>query len=153
MVKFSSVRQIGIVVDDLEATIALYTEQFGCTEWSRFQILPEDLDKCPQIIRGEPRTVGFKGAKTMIGAVEFEFFESLVGETIYKEYIETQPRNKGIQHIAFNTEDFRAAAEYLSQKYAPLQLGVTPTGMKVMLFDSYDDLGYSVEISSIPERK
>lgn len=151
MVEFTSVRQIGIVVNDLEETIRTYTEQLGCTEWYRFQILPEDLVKYPQIIRGKEKVVGFKGAKTLIGTVEFEFFESLQGETIYKEYIDEQPRNKGVQHIAFNTDNFQKAAEYLTSKYTPLQIGVTPTGMKVMLFDTYEDFGYSIEISGMLE--
>jgi len=149
MINFSGVRQVAIVVDDLEATIKTYTEKFGCVNWIRFQVVPEDLVKFPHIVRGKPRDVGFKGAKTKIGELEFEFFETISGETIYKEYIDTQPRKKGIQHISFNTDDFPATAEALCQQYEVLQEAETPTGMKVMLFDSYEELGYSIEIAYI----
>ena len=147
MHKFSGVRQVGIVVDNLDETVKLYSEKFGCENWIFFQVLPEDMEMFPHLIKGEPRSVGFKGAKAMIGNLEFEFFESLVGETIYKEYIDAQPRPKGIQHISFNTDDFPAAVEYLSSQYKVLQEAKTPTGMQVMLFDSYDELGYSIEIA------
>jgi len=120
MISFGSVRQIGIIVDDLEDTIKLYSEKFGCANWVRYKVDPDDLVKYPHIIRGEPKNISIKVAKTHIGELEFEFIQTIDGDTIYKEYLDTQPRKNGIQHISFNTDDFSAAAEFLSRQYEVL---------------------------------
>jgi len=146
MISFDSVRQIGIIVDDLEETIKIYTEKFGCENWVRYKVDPEDLVKYPHIIRGEPKDISIVVAKTCIGALEFEFIQTIFGDTIYNEYLETQPRKNGIQHISFNTDDFPAAVEFLSQQYEVLIEAKAPSGWEVKFFDTYDDLGYAIEI-------
>ena len=146
MNNFESVRQIGIAVDDLEETIKIYTEIFGCEKWTCYKVGPEELANYPQYIHGEQRDINLKVAKTFIGTLEFEFIETIYGETIQKEYLDTQPRKNGVQHISFNTNDFSSAAEFLGKKYEVISEAKTPSGWNVMFFDAYDDLGYAIEI-------
>ena len=146
---FKSVRQVGIAVDDLEDTIRIYTEKFGCENWIRYNVDPEEFDKYPTLTHGEPRNVRLVVAKTHIGDLELEFIQTIEGDTIYKEYLDTQPRRNGIHHISYNTDDFAAAAEFLRKQYDIVLEAETPSGFKVLLFDSFEELGYSIEIQYV----
>ena len=146
---FNSVRQVGIAVDNLEDTIKIYTEKFGCTNWIRYKVDSKDFDKYPHFTRGEQRIVSLIVAKTHIGELEFEFIQSIEGDSIYREYLDTQPRKNGVQHISFNTNDFSAAAEFLGKQYDIMLEAETPSGFKVMIFDSLDELGYATEIQYV----
>lgn len=140
----TGVRQIGFVVEDLEAVLKYYSEELGFTEWTRFVMDEEALKACPHLTHGKPLPISFKGAKGMVGNIEFEFMQPVSDNTIYAEFLkENKP---GMHHLYVEVTDFDEAYAEFSSKYEVIQTAITPFGTKIAYFDSFKELGYGLEI-------
>lgn len=93
--KFGQFLQIGIVVDDVEASVKAY-EEFGFGPWQR-----DDFDgtKIPGFRdHGEPSDLTFRGAICQHHGVEIELIEP-VSESIFSEWLRSH--GPGVHHVAF----------------------------------------------------
>jgi methylmalonyl-CoA/ethylmalonyl-CoA epimerase len=93
--RFGHFLQIGIVVEDVEASVKAY-EQFGFGPWKL-----EDFNgtKIPGFRNyGEPSNLVFRGAMCQHHGVEIELIEP-VSESIFSEWLRTH--GPGVHHMAF----------------------------------------------------
>jgi len=141
----TGVNQIGFVVSDLEKTLKFYSEELGLNDWTRFEINENNLKECPHFTHGKEIPIEFKGAKGMVGNIEFEFIQAISDNTIYSEFLsENKP---GIHHLSLKVTDFDEAYKFFSNKnYAAIQTAITPFGSKIAYFDTRDDFGFYTEI-------
>jgi methylmalonyl-CoA/ethylmalonyl-CoA epimerase len=93
--RFGQFLQIGIVVEDVEASVKAY-EEFGFGPW---KIDYFDGTKIPGFRdQGRPSDLAFKGAMCQHHGVEIELLQP-VSESVFSEWLRT--RGPGVHHIAF----------------------------------------------------
>jgi methylmalonyl-CoA/ethylmalonyl-CoA epimerase len=94
------VRQIGLVVRDLEKTADFYNSTFGigpfssAAEWKFDDI----------IMRGKPTDSRIKLAFADSGPLQIELIQPLEGENIYTEFLRSG--NEGLHHLGFEVDNF-----------------------------------------------
>ena len=94
------VRQIGLVVRDLEKTADFYHSTFGigpfssAAEWKFDDI----------IMRGKPTDSRIKLAFADSGPLQIELIQPLEGENIYTEFLRSG--NEGLHHLGFEVDNF-----------------------------------------------
>jgi catechol 2,3-dioxygenase-like lactoylglutathione lyase family enzyme len=93
-------RQIGLVVRDLEKTAAFYYSTFGI---GPFSVAPEWKFE-GIILRGRPTNSTIKLAFADSGPVQIELIQPLEGENIYTEFLRSG--NEGLHHLGFEVDDF-----------------------------------------------
>lgn len=98
------VNQVGFVVRDLDAAIALYEPLFGT--FQKMDALDMEWD-----YRGRPETSSLKLAMCQSGEVEIELIEWVSGGTPHKEFLDAG--REGMHHLRFivdNVEEKMAQA-------------------------------------------
>ena len=91
---FSQIDQIGIVVRDLDRSMAQYHELLGWGPWDVFEYhAPWTHDT---EIRGEPREYTMLGAETMVGSLVVELIEP-TSPSPYTEWMEKH--GEGLHHL------------------------------------------------------
>lgn len=109
------VSQVGIVVRDIEKTVALYYSTFGI---GPFAIVPEVKFE-GVILRGSPINAKIKVAFAQSGPLQIELIQPLEGENIYTEFLDT--RGEGLHHLGFQVDDFDSMlAEFKSKDIEPV---------------------------------
>jgi Glyoxalase/Bleomycin resistance protein/Dioxygenase superfamily len=94
------VRQIGLVVRDLEKAAALYYSTFGI---GPFSIVPEvRFDGI--ILRGRPTDSKIKVGFADSGPLQIELIQPVEGENIYTEFLRSG--NEGLHHLGFEVDNF-----------------------------------------------
>jgi catechol 2,3-dioxygenase-like lactoylglutathione lyase family enzyme len=88
-------RQIGIVVKDLERTARYYRTTFGIGPWYRLRTAEvQDL-----VLRGEPIDPRFEIAIAYSGRIQLELIAPQGGNALYDEHLRT--RGEGLHHLGF----------------------------------------------------
>ncbi len=138
-----TVVQVGIIVSDIEKTLAGYVEVFG-------------LEKCPEITltdgpekahtnyRGKTTGAVAKLAFIHMGQVDIELIEPVGGPSTWKEFLDEH--GEGVHHIAFFVKGTDKVVAYLEGKGIPkVQQGDYTGGMYTYL-DSAAKLGVILEL-------
>jgi methylmalonyl-CoA/ethylmalonyl-CoA epimerase len=92
------VEQIGIVVKDLDRSMAFYQSMFG---WGPFRVSESTVKGC--LYRGRPTDCRLKMAFAKSGSVEIELIQVLEGESIHTEFL--SEHGEGIQHLRFRVQN------------------------------------------------
>jgi len=100
------VRQIALVVPDVEAAIRAWWDHLGIGPWNVFTIGAPDLTG--MTYRGQPADFRIRHALAFSGEVMLELVQPLQGPSIWQEYLEA--RGATLQHIAFYSHDFPVSA-------------------------------------------
>jgi hypothetical protein len=110
---FRTAIQVGVVVRDLDQSMAALTGVFG--------IGPFRVVECPapgrenqQSYYGEPCRYRTRQAFADLGTVELELIQPLEGKTIWSDFL--AERGPGLHHIRFNVPDEPALSAYLQTK-------------------------------------
>lgn len=105
--EFCQIDQIGIVVRDLERSMAQYHALLGWGPWDVYEYQAPWLHDTE--IRGEPRAYTMLGAETMVGNIVVELIEP-TSPSPYTEWLET--RGEGLHHILVGwAGDIQSSAE------------------------------------------
>jgi len=98
------VGQIGVVVEDVDRTIAFYQSTFGLGPWDIREVgAPNVWD------RGEEKPIKARLAFATVGQVELELIQILEGDSFHLEFL--RKHGEGIHHIGFFVKDFQAKLE------------------------------------------
>lgn len=137
--------QVGVVVRDLEQSMAALTAVFG--------IGPFRVAECPapgreqqQFCYGEPARYRTRQAFADLGTVELELIQPLEGKTIWADFL--AERGPGIHHIRFNVPDHESLSAYLKDK----GIGKTQEGAGIregsywVNYDTEKLVGFIIEI-------
>jgi methylmalonyl-CoA/ethylmalonyl-CoA epimerase len=104
---FSRIIQIGVVVKDIEKTVARLTA-LGLGPFKNTS-LQGDREEW---YRDKRMFADFKFAKANIGDIELELIQPVSGDSPHKDFLES--RGEGIQHIACPVEDVQQAVDKLT---------------------------------------
>ncbi len=105
--KLTGIRQIGIVVRDLDKTMEAYWRILGIGPW---RIYSHGHPMVPvTMYRGRPENYSHRVALADVGGLQIELIQHLGGETIYKEFINLF--GEGVQHLGAFVEDARSTVK------------------------------------------
>ena len=114
-IKLSEVRQIGVVVRDVDAAVEYFSSSFGL---GPFRTVIRDRKSV--IIHGRPAGYKVKLAFADLGQIQLELIEVLEGETIQTECL--RERGEGLHHLGLYVEDLDAeVAKWESRGFGVLQ--------------------------------
>jgi catechol 2,3-dioxygenase-like lactoylglutathione lyase family enzyme len=144
---FKGVRQVGIVVHDIEETVRRYTESLGFGPWFRYEITRDAAAAYKLTIRGRPAVFGLKVAKAVVGGMEHEFIQPTDDESIHAEFL--LRHGPGIHHLQYVPEDYDRAIDEMGRRGFPvLCSGETPRGDRFCYFATEGPLGILMEVAN-----
>jgi methylmalonyl-CoA/ethylmalonyl-CoA epimerase len=116
-----TIRQVAIVVHDLDATMAAYHRILG---WGPWQVM--DFTKAPHqdtTVRGVRTDYSMRTAVTEVGGIQFEIVEPGAGGSQYREFLAT--KGEGLHHLILEAPDGRTATmnDLLSAHGIPVLMG------------------------------
>jgi methylmalonyl-CoA/ethylmalonyl-CoA epimerase len=114
--------QIGMVVRDLEHTLAEIERVLGLRPFRVVTYPPADRGDMDLLYRGQPGHFVYRQAFVDLGSVELEIIQPLSGESIWADFL--REHGEGIHHIRFNTFDMPTVVKHMAQHGA----GVTMSG-------------------------
>lgn len=147
--QFSKLLQIGIIVEDVDAAVKRYEEQYGMGPWNRVDFGPGLFPK--MLVNGKPGMVEGKFAFCKAYGMELELIEP-VNDSPYKTWL--KEHGPGIHHIAAVTRDsfhdVVSEHERLTGKkpwlWCKEDNGKENEGMEFAYLDLTKELGLFVEI-------
>ena len=98
------VSQIGVVVEDLDRTIAFYESTFGL---GPFETRELEAPNVPD--RGEEKHIKARLGFARLGQVELELIHIVEGDSFHLEFL--REHGEGIHHLGFLVQDFAAKLE------------------------------------------
>ncbi|MEZ4863420.1 MAG: VOC family protein [Caldilineaceae bacterium] len=101
----NGVYQIGIIVENLEASVEAYTQSYGVGQW-RFYTYQKPFVRWLTYY-GEPADSVFRLALAPIGAQQIELIQPISGPTIYHDFI--AEHGYGFHHIGLLVDDWDEA--------------------------------------------
>lgn len=144
---FTSILQIGIVVDDLDFYMKKYHDEYGIGPWEVHLYTEKNLKD--MTVRGEKVNYSMKAAFCQYFNVQLELIEPLDDQTIYSEFL--QKNGPGFHHIAFDTKNHDDVVRKLEVKgNEKLQSG-DYNGKGFTYLNTEKDLGFILEIYRSPK--
>ena len=146
---FTHVKQVAVVVRNLDDAMRRYTDRFGIGPW---QI--HEYRQWPVTQRGVTEAMDFRIALTMVGPVEWELVEPMDDRSIFAEFL--RDHGEGVQHIAFGTTDpdgtlrYRDTGEDVGRLGFGFVPGVDGSRLEYIYFDTAAELGFVAEAHVIP---
>jgi hypothetical protein len=110
---FRQAIQVGVVVRDLDQSMAALTGVFGIGPFRVVECPPAGREQ-QQFYHGESAKFRTRQAFADLGTVELELIQPLEGKTIWSDFL--AERGPGIHHIRFNVPDEAALSAYLQTK-------------------------------------
>ena len=143
--QFAKFLQIGIIVEDVEAAVKHYTEQYGMGPWRMGELNSDDFPNL--IVNGKPGKLHTRAAFCNAYGFEIELIQP-ISPSPYKSWLEEH--GPGIHHIAVITRDpFDKVVEEhkrLTGQDPWLWCKEESIGMEFAYLDLTKDLGLFVEI-------
>jgi catechol 2,3-dioxygenase-like lactoylglutathione lyase family enzyme len=140
---FGSLRQVCIVVDDIDATLEELAGTFGLGPWDGYHF-------CPKMVSGmryRGRDEDFEAlfAVTKVGKLEFELVQPIGDNNIFAE--ELSSHGKGIHHICFDVRNFDFTDSYLVSHGSPrVHEGTLAGGTFFAYYDCRQTMGCFLEL-------
>lgn len=143
--EFPGIVQIGIVVRDLDRTVARYESMLGWKGWN-FNAVDTRAGKGRRFtFGGAPIEARARIAWMKLGAIEIELIEPQDEGSIYAEFL--RDRGPGLHHAMLATQDYRASlADFEQEGYAVVASGEL-LQTRFALIDTLEDLGMLIELA------
>jgi methylmalonyl-CoA/ethylmalonyl-CoA epimerase len=148
---FGDCVQVGVVVRDVDRTVAFMSDVFGIRSFRVMDWPPADRPNLKRFYRGKLSNYTSRMAWADLGPIELELIQPLEGESIFREYLENH--GEGIHHLKFIVSEIESVIEHLSE------IGIEASqrgeglrqGTEWVFFDTERLLGFGIEImNSIP---
>jgi methylmalonyl-CoA/ethylmalonyl-CoA epimerase len=94
--KFKKFMQVGLVVDDVDAFVQRYEQDFGIGPWDVIDFGPDTIPGL--LVDGKPSTLRMRIAFYRSFEVELELIQP-ISESIYMDWLRTH--GPGLHHVAF----------------------------------------------------
>lgn len=108
----SSIGQLGFVVENVDAMIQSYFENFGIGDWKVYTYGPQLLSL--MTYKGEPTSYSSRIALGYFGSTRVELIQPLEGRTVYSDFIENH--GYGLQHLGIYVQDMKSSLEIVKQQ-------------------------------------
>jgi methylmalonyl-CoA/ethylmalonyl-CoA epimerase len=142
---FQTAVQVGVVVRDLDQSMAALTEVFGIGPFRVVECPPPGREQ-QQFYHGQPARFRNRQAFADLGSIELELIQPVEGSSIWADFL--AQHGPGLHHLRFNVPDETALTSYLHGK----GIGKTQEGAGIRdgtYWANYDTeklLGFVVEI-------
>jgi 4-hydroxyphenylpyruvate dioxygenase-like putative hemolysin len=142
---FNGVIQIGIVVENVAATVASYERLLNIKGWN-YNEIDTAAGKGRSRRHGKPET-GLKAliAWTSLGDIELELIQPIDQSSIYAEFL--RDHGQGIHHVMFATADYDHCTGLLAAQGIPVLSAGELQNTRFHLFDTRQHLGLISEIA------
>ena len=118
--QLGTVTQIAFVVEDLEASVAEYSDRLGVGPWTAWELGPDVLST--MTYGGEPVEFSFRHALAWSGETQLELVQPLNGPSIFADHLSSH--GPGLHHIGIIVDDHtRIVSEFEESGYRVLQSG------------------------------
>jgi len=139
------IRQLGYVVDDIEAAMAHWYEVMGVGPWYYNPRVPiEDY-----LFDGNPYEVHNSVALANSGPVQVELIQTRNdAPSMYRDFM--LAGNRGLQHVAFWTQSYDSdLARMITQGFSPKMSGKVGKDGRFVYFDREAHPGTVIELSEV----
>ncbi len=139
---FHKMVQIGIVVRDMDKTLATLKSAFG---WEPYSFA--DTPKGEKLYYGKVEDFCVHMAFVRFSNIEIELLHPTKGKNVWQDYLDTH--GEGLHHILFDVNNFALAKANLEQQgIMMVQTGPSARyeGARWAYFDATKTLGYYIEI-------
>ncbi|HEY1517760.1 MAG TPA: VOC family protein [Solirubrobacteraceae bacterium] len=137
---FTGVKQVCVVVRDLDAAVRRYYDDYGIGPWYLFRY--EDIEG---VAGGERVRFSVRVALTRVDdRFEWELIQPLDDRSIYAEFL--RERGEGVHHVAVEVPDLPAAIDWaggMVQSHAGMHGG----RQRYAMLETAADLGLILEVS------
>lgn len=142
---FDQILQIGIVVTDVDLTVASYRELLGLHEW-HINYVDTDGGKGKNFRNGKSSIAAkAKIAWISLGSVELEIIEPQDDASVYSQFL--KERGPGIHHVMFATPDYEGCAQEMAANNVPVLGSGELQQTRFQMFDTQESLGLICEIA------
>ena len=154
LTKVSKLRQVCIVVRNLEKSMEQYANILGIDKWSVLHF--DDSVLSDTTYRGKSVQHPYRAALTMIGPMQLELIQPLEGDSAYSEFL--KQHGEGLHHLGvIGVANMDEAIQAFESEGLPcLQSGRITTGdnavTRYAYIDSAKALGTVIELAQWPER-
>jgi methylmalonyl-CoA/ethylmalonyl-CoA epimerase len=142
-VKLSEVKQIGIIVKDLDRAIEFYSSHFGL---GPFQVQESEVEFT---YRGEQSNCRMRVAFSQWGSIQIELIQPLEGKSPLTEFL--REKGEGVQHLRFDVDDLDGVLARLSKEGIEpvLQFALPDLGITFALLDTAKIGGVQFELTEM----
>jgi methylmalonyl-CoA/ethylmalonyl-CoA epimerase len=134
--------QVGLIVRDIERSIAAYSRVFGMSEPE--VIVTDGPEIAHTRFKGEPTDARAKLAFFQMGQVSLELIEPIGGPSTWREFLDE--KGEGVHHIAFFVKDTDEAVRFLDGEDISVVQQGDYTGGRYTYLDSASALGVALEL-------
>jgi catechol 2,3-dioxygenase-like lactoylglutathione lyase family enzyme len=112
------IKQIAIVVHDLDEAVARWTDQLGIAPWTAYRLEPPRLKDMRY--HGDAVRFSLRHALAWQGEVQFELVEPLAGPSIFRDHLDAH--GEGLHHVGkYVTDHASAVGEAIASGFTPVQ--------------------------------
>jgi catechol 2,3-dioxygenase-like lactoylglutathione lyase family enzyme len=142
---FNDIVQIGIVVKNVDTTVAQYRELLGIQDW-HINFVDTATGKGSNFRKGDkPIIARAKIAWINIGNVELEIIEPRDEESVYAQFL--RDKGPGIHHLMFATSDYDKCSTTMAENNVRVLGSGELQQTRFQMFDTEKDLGLICEIA------
>jgi len=142
---FREILQIAVVVRDLDASVRIYSEEYGFGPWRYHEFKQGDVKDLVKDDR--PASYGMRIAIATIGSLEWELIQPLDDNSNYAEFLRL--KGEGVHHVQLAVDDYSTALAALREKGHTVVVGGTFEGTRLSYVSTDRDLGVITEILDI----
>jgi catechol 2,3-dioxygenase-like lactoylglutathione lyase family enzyme len=138
------ITQVGIVVRDMDAALANYTNKLGVGPWRVYTYAPPKLTNTK--VRGVPVTYSMKLALAWTKNMMWELIQPLDGPSIYWEFL--RDHGEGVHHVMIDYGDRTLAAvtaEFAARGWQPIMEG-DYLGSQFVYYGTESSLTTTIEV-------
>lgn len=103
------IKQVAMVVRDLDAAVRAYWKRFGVGPWTSYTLEPPKLKN--MTYHGEPAEFSLRHALAWSGDVQLELVQPLEGPSIFTDHLDAH--GEGQHHLGIYVDDHPAAMRSL----------------------------------------
>jgi methylmalonyl-CoA/ethylmalonyl-CoA epimerase len=147
----NGIAQVGLVVRDLDRTVACYWKQYGIGPWHFYTYRQPMVSQ--MTYRGQPADYAMRIALAWIGPLRIELIEMAGGDSVYADFV--REHGYGVHHFGVLVDDMdaalaQAAAAGLTMTMDGAGFGRDGDGHYAYL-DTEEDLGTTLELIARPK--
>ena len=142
-ISLDRLRQVCVVVKDIESTVNNYEKALGMNSW-RIRLI-DSSRMSGMTYHGKPTDYVFKVASALVGLMEIELIQHVSGDTIYRDFL--QEKGEGLHHIGHVKVDNldKAIGKFENDGFSCVQSGRFPGGGYAYM-DTTEKLGTVIEL-------
>jgi catechol 2,3-dioxygenase-like lactoylglutathione lyase family enzyme len=134
--------QVGIIVKDIEQSVAIYSQIFGVEKPPI--IITDDYEKAHTTYNGQASGAKAKLAFFDMGQVQIELIEPIGEPSTWKAHLDS--RGESVHHIAFIVPDTDKALTFLTRQGMTVEQQGDYTGGRYTYINSVPQLGVALEL-------